>query len=109
MFKQGKTLVVTLEEYMEMARAMDRMGYLRHTLPRIRRAGEVDAWRMRLPGEQQNHVQVVANPAGLVELYAHTEPWGVGVQHLISAILDHADFVEGAALLRHDLRRFVRK
>jgi len=55
--------------------------------------------------DRQNHVQLVVVPEedGLA-VFAHTEPYGYGWKHLVSAVCDRANYGAGAAMLLRDVQ-----
>lgn len=106
-FKQGKRPTVTIdaEEHRAFRKDLERAGYRPHAKPRVARDGEIGAWVVPIAGGRQVHVQEVRRGDGDVDVYAHTEPAGVGPKHAVSAVADRASFSGGARVLREDLRR----
>lgn len=80
------------------------LGYTFHTGPRTTREGEIHAWVAGIGRSRQVHVQEVRLENGDVAVFAHTEPKGFGLDHLLSAVLDEASFPGGAKVLKNDLR-----
>lgn len=106
MFKKGikPCAVVPSSAVRALRRDLRAAGYQVHEGPRTTRAGEIRAW-LRLLGEgRQVHVQEVALEGGDVALFAHTEPEGWGLRHLVAAVLDQVSFQAGARVLKRDLR-----
>ena len=62
------------------------------------------AWVAPIGRGRQVHVQEVRRGDGRVEVFAHTEPEGSGLRHLVAAVLDRASFTGGARALLADLR-----
>lgn len=81
------------------------LGYRFHSGPRTTRDGEIQAWVAGIGRDRQVHVQEVRLDNGDVAVYAHTEPEGYGLDHLVSALLDEASFAGGSRVLKNDLRR----
>jgi hypothetical protein len=79
-------------------------GYKPHTGPRSKRGGEIQAWVNLIGRDRQVHVQEQLLDDGSIAVFAHTEPAGTGLEHLISAILDRASYSGGARVLLADLR-----
>ena len=75
-----------------------------HDGPRTTRDGEVQAWVGSIRGGRQIHVQEVRRRDGSIAVFAHTEPEGYGLDHLVAAVLDRASFSGGAKVLLNDLR-----
>jgi len=114
-FIQGKRPAITLHDPKDLIRLTEALcaaGYEKHGGLRITRRGELLTFRKRylVSGDvkQQNHVQVVAmvSPKGResIGVFGHTEPYGYGISHLISAVRDGANFSAGALMLRKDLK-----
>jgi hypothetical protein len=120
MFIQGKRPALILSGTPEELRvqieravaALSAEGYVKHGGLRVTRRGELLALRNCFyPGgseenrrtQYQNHVQLVAMPDDTVAIFGHIEPYGHGVAHLYSAVLDKADFAAGARMLRRHL------
>lgn len=79
-------------------------GYRLHTGPRIQRNGEIQAWIVDIGRGRQVHVQEVRRADGRVDVYAHTEPRGIGLAHALCAVFDCASYQGGARALKSDLR-----
>lgn len=79
-------------------------GYRPHTGVRTQRDGEIQAWVKPIGRGRQIHVQEELLDDGSICVYAHTEPEGEGLDHLIAAIFDRASFSGGARVLLGDLR-----
>ena len=110
MFVQGKVppLLFSRDRLCGLTVALHNAGYEQHKGPRIIRTGEVIAFRRCFDGAlglRQVHVQVVSLDTGLwLGAFAHTEPYGYGIHHVISAVCDKANFGAGAAVLLRDLK-----
>jgi purine nucleoside permease len=111
MFVQGQkpSLIIVPDQVFALSVALHRAGYAAHRGPRITREAEVLTYRKRFTVQgatRQNHIQVVClNDAKDLGVFAHTEPWGYGLQHFLSAICDKANYGAGAAMLLRDLKR----
>ena len=105
-FKQGikPCLVVPKRLHRRFRGDLLAQGYEFHTGPRTTRDGEIQAWVASINGGRQVHVQEVRLDDGDIAVFAHTEPEGCGLDHLIAAVLDEASFSGGARVLRNDLR-----
>lgn len=106
-FIQGRRPPLILESAAEHKRfrgALFALGYRLHGGPRTTRDGEIQAWVAPIGRGRQVHVQEVRQRDGTIAVYAHTEPEGCGLNHLISAVLDQASFSGGARVLLNDLR-----
>jgi hypothetical protein len=105
-FKQGRRpcLVLEKKEHRSFRGALFSLGYQLHDGPRTTRDGEVQAWVGSIRGGRQVHVQEVRRRDGTIAVFAHTEPEGHGLDHLVAAILDRASFSGGAKVLLNDLR-----
>lgn len=84
-------------------------GYKAHTGARTRRDGEIQAWVKPIGRGRQVHVQEELLDDGSIDVFAHTEPEGEGLDHLVSAVFDQASFSGGAKVLLNDLRTRGRK
>jgi hypothetical protein len=99
-------IVLPLGKLPALCRALELAGYEQHQGPRTTHEGELEAWRRDLDTERQVHVQIVApKRGGNARLYAHTEPRGFTLKHLIAALLDRVSYQAGAKVLRSDLDR----
>ena len=105
-FKQGvhACLVVPKHRHRKFRGDLLALGYTFHAGPRTTREGEIQAWVAGIGRGRQVHVQEVRLEDGDVAVFAHTEPQGYGLDHLISAVLDEASFSGGAKVLKNDLR-----
>lgn len=105
-FKQGIRPCVIVPRRLHRAFRGDllSLGYRFHTGPRTTRDSEIQAWVAGIGRGRQVHVQEVRLDDGDIAVYAHTEPEGYGLDHLVSAVLDEASFAGGARVLRSDLR-----
>jgi len=105
-FKQGVTpcLVISKKARSTFRGDLFSLGYRPHTGPRTRRRGETQAWVAPLPRGRQIHVQEERLDDGDVAIFAHTEPAGYGLTHLLAAVLDKASYSGGARALLTDLR-----
>ncbi|MBI4700197.1 MAG: hypothetical protein HY744_03350 [Deltaproteobacteria bacterium] len=105
-FLQGQhaCLLLTGAELDHFAETLASLGYAPHTGLRTRRRGEIGSWVGRLRRGGQIHVQAAAGARGYVEIYAHAEPAGYGLEHLMWAVLDAPSYRHGARLLLADLR-----
>lgn len=105
-FKQGRRPCLVLErnEHREFRGDLFALGYRLHDGARTTRRGEIQAWVGAVRGGRQVHVQEVRRHDGRVAVFAHTEPEGYGLDHLVAAILDRASFSGGAKVLLNDLR-----
>jgi hypothetical protein len=105
-FKQGvqPCLVVPKRLHKQFRGDLLALGYQLHTGPRTTRDGEVQAWVAGIDRGRQVHIQEVRLDNGDIAVFAHTEPEGYGLDHLISAMLDGASFSGGAKVLKNDLR-----
>lgn len=108
-FKQGKKpcLVLHRGNHGSFSETLIACGYMPHNGPRKKRPGEFRAWKRIIGDGKQIHVQEVFidDSDGFVYVYAHTEPQGYGITHLISAIRDKANFAHGARVLMRDLKK----
>ena len=106
-FKQGKSpvLVIRGAAVHKMFRgALLASGYRFHDGPRTTREREVQAWVANIGRGRQVHVQEERRRDGSVAIFAHTEPEGHGLRHLVAAVLDQTSFSGGARALLADLR-----
>jgi hypothetical protein len=110
-FKQGKKEIAIIEkdERKEFRGDLFATGYKPHTGPRTQREGEIQAWVKPIGRGRQVHVQEELQGDGSIKVYAHTEPAGYGLDHLVAAVLDEASFSGGGKVLRGDLRKRGRK
>jgi hypothetical protein len=79
------------------------LGYVQHQTFRMTRENETMAWTKPIGRGRQVHVQEEPED-GSILVFAHTEPEGTGIRHMISALFDHANFSAGSRVLRADLR-----
>jgi hypothetical protein len=105
-FKQGVKPCLRVPKHLHRTFRGDlfALGYKPHTGPRSRRAGEIQAWVAPIGRGRQVHVQEERLRDGSVAVFAHTEPEGYGLDHLMAALFDEASFPGGARALRTDLR-----
>lgn len=105
-FKQGRRpcLVIRKGRNKKFRGALLSAGYTFHRDLRTKRDGEIQAWVRPIGRDRQVHVQEVRRRNGNVAIYAHTEPEGETLDHLVSAVLDQASFQGGAKVLLNDLR-----
>ena len=105
-FKQGvqPCVVVPKRRHREFRGILLTLGYTFHTGPRTTRDGEIQAWVAGIGWGRQVHLQEIRLDNGDVAVFAHTEPEGYGLDHLISAVLDQVSFSGGAKVLKNDLR-----
>lgn len=78
------------------------LGYRPTSRPETRRPDQTGSWTRPAGDGREVHVQETTR-AGIVRLYAHTEPAGA-LAHLASAILDRPSWSAGSRQLRADLR-----
>lgn len=106
-FKQGKRAAITIPKKGRSTFRGDlfAMGYKPHTGARTKRNGEVQAWVKSIGRGRQVHVQEELLDDGSVDVFAHTEPAGHGLDHLFAAVFDRASYAGGAKVLLGDLRR----
>lgn len=106
-FIQGRRPPVVLEskaEHKTSRGALFALGYRFHGGPRTTRDREVQPWVAPIGRGRQVHVQDARRRDGKIAVYAHTEPEGHGLDHLITGVLDGASFSGGARVLLNDLR-----
>jgi hypothetical protein len=105
-FKQGKRAAVTVPKTSRSTFRGDllAMGYRPHTRARTKRAGEIQAWVRSIGRGRQVHVQEELLEDGSIDVFAHTEPAGQGLNHLVAAVFDRVSFAGGAKVLLGDLR-----
>ncbi len=109
MFMAGRSpaFLSSEEEFGQIVRRLERKGYTRHLGPRIQRWTELGAWRRTLDdADRQIHVQCLrrqTDEGPVLEWFAHTEPSGWGLRHLIAALTDRVSYQHGARILRDDL------
>lgn len=94
-FKQGRhpCLVLQKKDHRRFRGALFPLGYQLHDGPRTTRDGEVQAWVGSIRGRRQVQVQEVRRRDGTVAVFAHTEPEGYGLDHLVAAVLDRAELL----------------
>lgn len=86
--------------------SLERAGYRQHRGPRTTADGELEAWVRELATDRQVHVQLVSpKRGGNARVYAHTEPRGFTLRHLVAALFDRVSYQAGAKVLRADLSR----
>lgn len=106
-FKQGRKPALVLRTATERKKfrgALLSAGYEFHSGPRTTRDGEQQAWVADIGRGRQVHVQEVKRRNGTVAVFAHTEPAGYGLHHLVSALTDGASYSGGSRVLKADLR-----
>ncbi len=105
-FKQGvrPALIVSKPRRSPFRGALLATGYRPHTGMRTKRDVEIQAWVKPIGRGRQVHVQEELYEDGSIGVFAHTEPEGQGLDHLIAAVLDQASFSGGAKVLLNDLR-----
>lgn len=99
-------LRVELNELPGFCAKLEAAGYRLHRGLRTTHEGELEAWVREIPDKRQCHVQIVAPKRGGAALvYAHTEPAGFTLRHLLAALTDSVSYQAGARVLRGDLER----
>lgn len=95
---------VSLGELPGFCERLQRAGYTLHRGARTTRSGEIEAWRRMFAPDRQVHVQLVQASRGSdVLVFAHTEPAGFTLRHLVAALFDQVSYQAGARVLRSDL------
>lgn len=108
MFLRGNrpALVLPLDKLPTLCLSLERAGYTPHRGPRTTHDGELEAWVRPLDRDRQVHVQIVSpKRGGNARLYAHTEPRGFTLKHLLAALFDSVSYQAGAKVLRADLAK----
>ena len=96
-------MLLERDEYPRFRETLRRLGYSVHRGPRAARQRELEAWVAVVDRSEQIHVQTERGAGEYVAVYAHTEPAGYGLAHVLAAVLDSADFRRGARVLLRDL------
>jgi hypothetical protein len=108
-FKQGRKPCLVFErreDYVRFCERMRRSGYVPHKGPRVRRDAEIAAWKRRYGKKARHQVHVQVSKSGKKRhVHAHTEPAGYGPRHWWSALMDKANFANGARVLKRDLKK----
>jgi hypothetical protein len=107
-FLRGKhpALTLPLAKLPVLCVSLERAGYRQHRGPRTTTEGELEAWVRELGDDRQVHVQLVSpKRGGNARVYAHTEPRGVTLRHLLAALFDGVSYQAGAKVLRADLAK----
>lgn len=105
-FKQGVRSAISVPKKSRSTFRGDLLasGYKPHAGARTRRDGEIQAWIKPIGRGRQVHVQEELLDDGSIAVFAHTEPEGEGLDHLIAAVFDQASYSGGAKVLLGDLR-----
>jgi len=105
-FKQGKCAAITVSKKSRTTFRGDLFatGYKPHTGARTQRVGEIQAWVRPIGRGRQVHVQEELLRDGSIDVFAHTEPEGQGLDHLFAAVFDRVSYSGGAKVLLGDLR-----
>ena len=104
-FKQGvkPCLVLPKGDQSKFRARLRSLGYKVHQGLRTTRKDEIRAWVRAIRQGRQVHVQEEKLDNGDIAVYAHTEPEGQTLDHLLSALFDEASFQGGAKVLLRDL------
>jgi hypothetical protein len=95
---------VPLGDLPRLCMRLEHAGYTLHRGARTTHEGEIEAWRRVFAPGRQVHVQIVKPKRGKdATLYAHTEPSGFTLTHLLAALFDRVSYQAGARVLRADL------
>jgi hypothetical protein len=105
-FKQGMRPVINVPKISRQTFRGDLFatGYKPHTGLRTKRDGEIQAWVKPIGRGRQVHVQEELLDDDSIDVFAHTEPEGQSLEHLVAAVFDQASYSGGAKVLRSDLR-----